>query len=124
MTSDPRDWMDRLPYATPLAADPRAKLVRAAAYLLLAAALVVPVVQFQVLTVRNLAQGADSDEGKSHKGAIGRWPLAVHEFWAGKNIYAPADACADPAWHDRPAPPSEKVWLHPNTPLVVLLLSP
>ncbi|HOF17955.1 MAG TPA: glycosyltransferase family 87 protein [Phycisphaerae bacterium] len=124
MTSDPRDWMDRLPYTTPRASDPRAKPVRAAAYLLLAAALVVPVVQFQVLTVRNLAQGADSDEGKSHKGAIGRWRLAVHEFWAGKNIYAPADACAAPAWRDQSAPPSEKVWLHPNTPLVVLLISP
>jgi len=81
---------------------------------------------------------------KRHKGAIARWCKAVRQFWAGKNIYRPVRGAgaADPlTGRLRPgasvppepqprlgASPAEiadaDAWLHPNTPFVVILLTP
>ena len=70
--------------------------------------LIAPVVGFQISTVRRHAT-------QSHKGAVGRWRKAVHEFWAGKNIYRHYDETDDDVG---------RVRLHPNTPFTVMLLTP
>jgi len=127
------------PLACPRPDDPkkrlRVTLLRILAYVALGGALITPVVQFQTQTHRNLRKAAkfdrkhpnwtpaDADDGgperpKPHKGAIGRWRKAVHAFWAGQDIYrklkdVPEDAA-----------PGSRVWLHPNMPFVVILLTP
>lgn len=105
-----------LPYSTPVPADPerrpRVKAARTAGYILLAVALVVPVVQFQVGTMRRYSQPAAV---RQHKGALWRWRAAIHEFWDGKNIYRN---------HLEEAPDAGSVRLHPNMPFTVVLLTP
>lgn len=117
----------------------RARAGRIAAYVLAVAAIVVPIIQFQHKTTRNLdkldtferqlaaGQAQPHQRPKSHKGAIGRWRFAVRQFWAGRNIYLAPDAeefIEDArAWREDPTdfPP---VIMHPNMPIVVILLSP
>ncbi len=137
-----------LPYESPQPDAPnrrrRATAARIAVYILLAAAFITPVVQFQVKTSRNLRKAARFDRKypnwspaqqaagglrrpKEHKGAIGRWRKAIHNFWAGENIYLrPDQTKAEP-----PAPPDSqptrrygRTHLHPNMPFTVILLSP
>jgi len=107
-----------LPYASPAPSDPRTRgritAARIAGYVLLAGIFIAPVVGFQISTARRLAK-ADQVGVKSHKGAIGRWRSAVHEFWAGKNIYRNYGEKNDDVGTKR---------LHPNMPFTVLLLSP
>ena len=108
-----RPW----PLAAPLPGDPKkrkwVRIARIAAYVALAAALITPVVQFQTQTHRNLHR----QTGKEHKGAVGRWRKAVGPFWAGRNIYLQQEDLPDSADGNR-------VWLHPNMPFVVILLTP
>ncbi len=125
---------DRLPFDTPELQDPRARrtvrALRIAAYALLGVAVLIPAVQFQTRTMRNERRGLKFDaqygrlsaeelaerglqRPKHTLGAIGRWRKAIQPFWEGENIYLPFDDAAP----DGP-------FLHPNTPFVVLLLSP
>ena len=107
-----------LPYSSPAPSDPRHRkgitAARIAGYVLLAGILIAPVVSFQISTARKHAKAGQVGV-KSHKGAIGRWRSAVREFWAGKNIYRRSDETDGDAG---------RVWLHPNTPFTVMLLTP
>ncbi|MCJ7542991.1 MAG: DUF2029 domain-containing protein [Phycisphaerae bacterium] len=107
-----------LPYATELPADPaarrRAVVLRVVAYVVLAAFLIVPAVQFQHGTLKNARRAARAPQGqdvKTTKGAIGRWRYAVRDFWAGRNIYVARAEAGGTA-------------LHPNMPFTVILLTP
>ncbi len=73
---------------------------------LLLAAMAVPSVQFAVQTAGKLSKGET-------KGAIPRWLQAVDPLWQGKNIYSVGDASDESTVH-----------LHPNMPLVPILLTP
>ena len=86
-----------LPYRSPSpsARRPRRaiRLLRWTGYILLAVALVIPVVQFQHATMKKVRQGRENE-----KGAMARWRPAVRAFWAGEDIYArPSEASAVPA---------------------------
>ena len=136
-----------LPYSTPAPADParqgRTKALRIAAYVLLAGAVITPGVQFQYITWKNHRKGMKYQQAlhdfqgryghltdeqlaerhiqrptpprKVHKGAVGRWRLAVRAFWQGRNIYLD---------HEQAEGARQGVWLHPNMPLTVILLTP
>jgi len=121
---------ERLPYCSPQPEAPRrrpwARAARIAAYLGLLAALIGVVAQFQVLTQREMGAarrvvGPDAPDREllavAHKGALARWSKAVRQFWRGRNIYRTREAASAEG-------PEPAVWLHPNMPLVVLLLSP
>ncbi|HDZ44613.1 MAG TPA: DUF2029 domain-containing protein [Phycisphaerae bacterium] len=99
-----------LPYRSLLPDDPRrrraVRRARIGVYILVAVALIAPILQFQHSTVERL----NRIEGKRHKGALARWQPAVRGFWAGHNIYAKEET----------APHR----LHPNMPFVVILLTP
>lgn len=133
--------LDSLPIAMPLPQGgprrDRARMMRLAAWSLLAAALIVPAVQFQIETARAESQarqfaaqyGTHPPAGvkipKRHHGAIGRWRSAVEHFWQGKNIYmtfSGLDAAGLAAAADEG--PGSEVWLHPNMPFTVVLLTP
>jgi len=131
---------------------PLTRLIRVAAWGVLAAAIVITAIQFQYVTVRNLCAGEQYDARlaagklkpgetppKEHKGPIGRWRKAIRQFWAGQNIYlspAPQSASTTPATAAPApaAPPSETstgepeetgtAYLHPNMPFTVILLTP
>ncbi|MFB3893550.1 MAG: glycosyltransferase family 87 protein [Phycisphaerae bacterium] len=111
--TDKSPWS--LPYSTPTPGDGGtldglAMVARIGCYLVLAAAIIVPSIQFQ-------AQTASADaRGKPSKGAIGRWRLAGREFWEGRNIYR--------AIPTGPQENAGKVYLHPNMPFTIMLLSP
>ncbi len=130
-----------LPYTTPQPGDPKKakklKILRIAIYAVVIAAMVTPVIQFQTVTMRNQRRAAEFDANnpdwqqgdvdaqgkiikrpKQNKGAIGRWRHAVRRFWAGDNIYQKHQA--DPSQ----SKPAGKVWLHPNMPFTVMLLTP
>jgi len=110
------------------------RLARIVAYVALAGALITPVVQFQTQTLRNLRKAAKFDRKhpnrtradaaagpkrpRPHKGAIGRWRKAIHAFWAGRDIYCKLEDVPEDA------APGSRVWLHPNMPFVVILLTP
>ena len=90
-----------LPYRSPSpsARRPRRtiRLLRWTCYILLAVALVIPVVQFQHATMKKVRQGRENE-----KGAMARWRPAVRAFWAGEDIYARSaeadtEAAAPPA---------------------------
>jgi len=141
---DKEGWL--LPYSSPLPLDPRkrrrARLGRLAGYVLLAAALIGPAVQFQAGLVKRLRRAEEFDRrlaaGKvtpaeqrpeARKGAIGRWRKAVRQFWAGQNIYQmppkpPLPSAGRPHSATRTARDTDKVYLHPNMPFVVMLLTP
>lgn len=139
--------MFRLPYDTPIPDQPGKRRVaialRVAAYVAFAAAVLIPVVQFTRGTARNVSKAAAYDRRqlapalptqpgatqpgatrpgparpgrrpKAHKGAIGRWRAAVRPFWAGKNIYLRR---GQPGGDSR-------VTMHPNMPLIVILITP
>jgi hypothetical protein len=134
-----------LPYSSPLPEDIRkrksAKLLRAAAYLAAAAALIAPVVLFQASLHKRIRSAKEFDRlaasgaippGKKRpeatKGALARWRQATYQFWSGRNIYAlpeqpPAPAAA-PAKASETTEDDEAVYLHPNMPFTVMLLSP
>ncbi len=79
---------------------------------------------------------------KRTKGAIARWSKAVRKFWAGENIYGGLHRVGDPLTGEllpgktlRPDKPlavggspeelrDRPLWLHPNMPFVVILLTP
>ena len=110
-----------LPYEAPLPADPtarrRAKLARAAVYVLLVAALAATVGQFQRSTRRAVRKNAQPP------GAIGRWSKACRAVWVGPdaNIYTrPPEPTTAPG----AAPAAREIHLHPNMPVVVVLLTP
>ena len=138
-----------MPYCQPESSDPRRRATlraaRLAGYALLAAALILPVLQFQKTTLRNQrrlqryrdeisrmpesAKAVPPKRPKGHKGAIGRWRYACRQLWAGRNIYAPLGVpgqAHDPA--DRytldPRIYGGPVAMHPNMPFVVMLLTP
>ncbi|MBI5722485.1 MAG: DUF2029 domain-containing protein [Planctomycetes bacterium] len=131
-----KDLPDRLPFSIPLpqgqAARRLAVAARIACYGVFIVLLVVPVVQFQVETHKNLKAGREYERKlaagellpndtppKIHKGAIGRWCGAFRDFWGGRNIYAmPAGSAAVTSTGD------EGGLLHPNMPFTVILLSP
>ena len=140
-----------LPIDMPLASDPRRarriQALRLAASVVLCAAFIVPVVQFQHGTMKNLrkaekfdrqhpgwtqasAQAGGPQRPKPHKGAIGRWRKAVRQFWDGGNIYvageqgSAAAAARDGDEDDAGGGDERAVWLHPNMPGVVVLLTP
>ena len=119
------DW--RLPYRSPLPVQRRrwAVALRIAVYAVVAAALIGTLVQFQSSAMKYLRRAekfdrmypswrptdAGANRPKAAKGAIGRWRVAVEEFWAGKNVYAfnPVDS---------------RTRLHPNMPFVLVFLTP
>lgn len=143
-----------LPFSVDDPEDPRrrrnARALRVICLVLLIGVLVTVVVQFQCVTMRNLRRGAEYDRKsaagelrsdqkrppKSHKGAIGRWRRAVYRFWEGRNIYRnpPAEkdaSAATTAGAESRAKGNQgrehtggRVWLHPNTPFTVMLLTP
>ena len=131
-----------LPYCTPIPSAPRlrrrAKAARIAAYVLLGVALIAPVVQFQVGTMRRIREaeeftrlhpGRSLAGVKQHKGAIGRWRKAVRQFWGGWDIYQDPSKPSAPGENraSSPSPPKiegGRAWLHPNMPFVVILLTP
>ncbi|MBN1942192.1 MAG: DUF2029 domain-containing protein [Phycisphaerae bacterium] len=137
--------IDRLPYSIPLSEDPRrrraAMMARLAAYALLAAALIAPVIQLQHKILRNRqrletyrrekAQGALSaaekakGRPKGHKGALNRWRPQIRALWRGENIYVTteqyvAENAARPADQKR----HDVGIRHPNSIFMVLLLTP
>lgn len=139
-TDKPR-WS--LPVEMPTPADPRrARVARVAAWVALSAALIVPVVQFQHQTTRNLRRGEmfdrahpgwtrqDARDGgpqrpKASKGAIGRWRKAVRHFWQGQNIYGRMEIDATTGRGvDDDEDEQRPTYLHPNMPAVVVLLTP
>ncbi len=115
-------------------------------WVLLAAAFVVPVVQFQHGTRKALRRATAFDREHpdwnrlrgaarglarpdADKGAIGRWRRAVRQFWRGRNIYAmipPNSAEVDTQPVSAAGEPGDygPAYMHPNTPLVLLLLTP
>jgi hypothetical protein len=140
-----------LPYDIPVSDDPktarRQKLLRVAAYVVLVAALIVPVIQIQATTLKNLRKAREYDRAKEagtltekqlrkgrpkgHKGAIARWAVAARAMWRGQNIYTmppkpgekrdvkPADETdVDDEEYAR------QIHLHPNMPFVVMLITP
>ena len=125
-----------LPYESVLPEGPagrRWKVLRAAAYAMLLATAVAPVVQFQYGTARNLRKAEEfqrrqaagltapgEEPPKGHKGAVARWRLAVRQFWEGRNIYLKPS----PAGSRDAGIGDDEVLLHPNMPFVVVLLSP
>ena len=129
-----RTLPEMLPYSAAWPADPRkrgwATAARIGGYVIIFGAILTSIIQFQYLTVRNLRDAArfDSqhphltdrqaaelglDRPKDHAGAIARWRTAVRQFWAGGNIYRGQDPDAE-----------QDVWLHPNMPFTVILLTP
>ena len=138
-----RNWS--LPLRTPSPLDPRkrkqVKILRAAAYTVLAAALIIPCVQFQIQTMRNIRRAEEFDRKHpdwtpavpagggpkrpgAHKGAIGRWGKAVRQFWAGGNIYVKRADTHEEKQDPEDQPGQQRVWLHPNMPFTVVLLTP
>jgi hypothetical protein len=140
-----------LPFDMPLSDDPKAarwqKVVRVAAHVVLAAALIVPVVQIQTITMRNLRKAGEWDrrkeagqlsqaqleEGrpKGSKGAIARWSIAARALWRGQNIYTkpPKPGEAKDVKPDDEADVDDEdygreIHLHPNMPFVVMLITP
>lgn len=100
-------------------------MLRIVAYVLLAGALLTPVVQFQYLAYRVYKASPEAKtagDAKDTKGAIWRWRLAVREFWAGQNIYQTPDEAAKLPVGDRQT--WGNVWLHPNMPFTVMLMTP
>ena len=149
-TDNCRSERSALPYVSPLPAEAgarrRVRVLRVAAYVAVAAALIVPIVGFQRSTLRTLRKAGEFDaanpdwntaigraEGTrrpaADKGAIGRWRKAVRQFWAGRNIYdkPPIDYATvntQPVSSVESPPDWGVVFMHPNTPFVVLLLTP
>jgi hypothetical protein len=136
-----------LPFDSPVPQEPKARrrvrLLRVAACVALAGAAVTPVVQFQVGTMKRLRRGEAFDRKHpnwcpatatvhrpgAHKGAIGRWRKAAQQFWRGRNIY---QLIPEEHWKLATQPVSSvdcpadygPVWMHPNCPFTVILLSP
>jgi len=136
-----------LPYEASLPAEPagrrRATVARIAVYAAAVALFVTPTIQFQAGTMKNLRKArafdlahpnwtpADAAAGgpqrpKAHKGAIGRWRKAIRAFWAGENIYRGHGGAAsgEAGRIEAGRPEGRSVWLHPNMPFVVMLLTP
>jgi hypothetical protein len=138
-----------LPYSSPQPDQPlrigrlrlSARGVRIAAYVLLAVALIVPVIQVQhsvmediekvddwharreagKLTERQIAAGPP----RGTTGALNRWASHVRGFWAGENIYVEGHeyvriSRSRPAGEER----DDGGIRHPNMPFVVILLTP
>lgn len=136
-----------LPYDTPVPAGTtpahrtKLKIARIAAYIALAAALLVPVVQLEFKTLKNqhknrqykqkLAAGALTDKErlkgppKAHKGAVNRWRSAVLGLWSGENIYeTPQQFVERYRREGRQIDTDNIAVLHPNMPFTVMLLTP
>lgn len=146
MSDDHRRCSWALPFESPTpsgrTARRRATLLRVAACVALAAAVITPIVQFQAGTMKRLRRAEKFDREHpdwspatatiprpgAHKGAIGRWRRAVQQFWQGRNIYdiipedyrtfatQPVSSVACPADYGL-------THMHPNCPFTVILLS-
>jgi hypothetical protein len=162
-----------LPYRVEPAPAGKKPLVLAArilGYFVVLGALITGVIQFSVMTTRNLRESEEyhnraaalkaslaterlerqahpvpdleaveaedharivqalGEPPKRHKGAIGRWRKAIHAFWAGVNIYrqpAPNEEVLAEDDVEEGTPPHQlAIYLHPNMPFTVMLLSP
>ncbi|MDY6914286.1 MAG: glycosyltransferase family 87 protein [Planctomycetota bacterium] len=136
---DKPGWSLPVVFSPPVAGRRRIAAVRVAVGIALAAALIAPVMQFQLGTMKSLRKAEAFDRShpdwtradalacgpvrpKSHKGAVGRWRQAVRQLWQGRNIYEAIPAGDRPYAH---LPPEQvPVRMHPNMPLVVVLLTP
>jgi hypothetical protein len=117
------------------------RVPRVAAYVILLAAAIVPIVQLEVKTLQNKAEHeewiARRDAGeltarqrqagrpKGHKGAVARWASQVQAFWQGENIYVTIEEYGR---INASRPPGQRRTdagiRHPNMPFVVILLTP
>ena len=143
-TNQPR-WS--LPFRSTVPSDPaarrRAKRLRVAMWALVALAAILPVVRFQTSTMKRLRRVEAFDRAHpnwclatatvprppAHKGAIGRWRKAVHQFWNGRNLYhiippnhralttQPVSSVDSPTDYG-------PTYMHPNHPAVLVLLTP
>lgn len=133
-----------LPYETFIPADPSkrrfASVLRIVLYVLFFAAMIIPIVQLESTVLRNQRRlreyntrlrenrltEKDIRSGKppkGHKGAVNRWRTAVHKFWDGENIYCSPGQAGEHS-SDKNANKRPTVFLHPNMPFVVILLTP
>ncbi len=145
MNDQPTKSKWHVPFDSPLSDEParrkREKVLRVAIYVAIAAAMIVPTIQFQAQTHRNLRRSAKFDakhpdwtpavaqavglrRPKAHKGAIGRWSKAVRKFWAGENIYLSHEEVAELEALDTNPNSPKRTRLHPNMPFVIILLTP
>ncbi|MBS3734497.1 MAG: DUF2029 domain-containing protein [Phycisphaerae bacterium] len=133
----PADTMPRLPWRSPQpdapAARKRVRALRAACYVILAVALIVPVIQFEAGLAEQLGEARAFDAHKAagkvppgaerppaHNGAIERWRSAFENYWAGDNIYTTPPPDGRAAARERGYTGTD---LHPNMPFIVILLS-
>src|SRR5690606_31193025 len=87
--------------------------------------LLIPVIKFESDTLRTLrraeaARLRGEEPDKTWRGAIGRWARDIEAFWDGENIYLPMLPPGEAETRDRAGWPA----LHPNMPVVVVLLTP
>lgn len=124
----------RPPWRVTPADSPRAQrrigVLRAAAYVALGAALIVPVIQYEVGLAEQLAEARafgrrqaagevppDATRPPAYNGAIERWRSAFEDYWAGDNIYTRQPEGGHAAAREGDTN------LHPNMPFTVILLS-
>jgi hypothetical protein len=136
---------EKLPFSIPQPDDPGrrrgATILRIAAVGLLAAALILPVIQLQHKILRNqkrmetyqkkLTSGTLSAKEKTkgppkaHKGALNRWRSQIRAFWRGENIYVTTEEYI--AENTRRPPEQQRTDYgirHPNSIFMVMLLTP
>lgn len=116
--------LQRLPY-THRPPTPKTRGKRTAGYVLVVILLIVPVIKFEMDTLRTLRKVEEArlrgeERDKTWRGAIGRWARDIEAFWAGENIYLPPLAPGETETRDRAGWPVE----HPNMPAVVVALTP
>ena len=136
---------DRLPFEVSLSSRPGARRRSIVGLLcgavILAVSLIVPAVQYQTELAKyqhkwhdfQAAYGGHPPENIAwparSRGVLSRWSRAVEKFWQGRNIYLSYTAhqegtprgtgleASDPG-------PGGEIWLHPNMPFTVILLTP
>ena len=133
-----------LPFSSPLPDSPRRRITvtagRIAVCVLICAALIGTSIQYQVLFNRNIRRAEELAKAhpdglprkvkavKAHKGAMGRWRMAVRRLWAGENIYKTALAVTEAEKtykkKQRLIDDPRAIGLHPNTPFTVILMTP
>lgn len=132
------------PFRLDLPASPAARrrnrIGRIVAVIVLAAALIVPAIQFQALTARNQRRHAEYETArqnntltekqlrkgppKKHKGAIGRWAPQLRWLWRGENIYQTPAKLVERRKEGLSDTVTAAPVLHPNMPTTAVLLSP
>lgn len=121
----------KLPYSSPSPENPNGRRLvrplRVACYVLVIGAFVGTAVQFQYTLMRDIRKAERWDQRHPHptdeqlerrpkgfKGAISRWRRQVGQMWQGVDIYQTHAQAGD---RDEPT-------LHPNTPVVAVLMTP